>query len=109
MVVHHMDENPDNNQLSNLIILNRSYHAKLHRILEKNWSLFLKENNSNLENCWNILRGQLTTAYLEMNSANVLKITDIGQSAAEPLNDNFIYIFSQEEGSETMYQVPKLD
>lgn len=109
MVVHHMDENPDNNQLSNLIILNRSYHAKLHRILEKNWSLFLKENNSNLENCWNILRGQLTTAYLEMNSANVLKITDIGQSAAEPLNDNIIYIFSQEEGSETMYQVPKLD
>ena len=61
----------------------------------------------NLSNCWNILRGQLTTAYLETRSANVIRITDIGQSAAEPLNEECIYIFSQEEGSETMYQAPK--
>ena len=108
MVVHHLDENPNNNVLSNLMILNRSHHAKLHRILEKNWSLLSKDNNSNLENCWNILRDQLTTAYLETRSANVIKITDIGQSAAEPLNINNIYIFDiQEEGSETMYQAPK--
>ena len=108
MVVHHIDENPNNNSLSNLMILNKSHHAKLHRILEKNWSLLLKDGNSNLENCWNILRGQLTTAYLETRSANVIKIIDIGQSAAEPLNNENIYIFSlQEEGSETMYQAPK--
>lgn len=108
MIVHHIDENPDNNSLSNLMILNRSHHAKLHRILEKNWSLLSKDNNSNLENCWNILRDQLTTAYLETRTANVIKITDIGQSAAEPLNINNIYIFDiQEEGSETMYQAPK--
>lgn len=94
MVVHHKDENPDNNSLSNLIILNKSHHAKLHRILEKNWSLLSKDNNSNLENCWDILRGQLTTAYLETRSANVIKITDIGQSAAEPLNIDNIYVFS---------------
>jgi hypothetical protein len=67
----------------------------------------LKDNSSNLENCWNILRGQLTTAYLETKSANVIKITDIGQSAAEPLTENNIYLFSVEEGSETMYQTPK--
>lgn len=60
-----------------------------------------------MENCWNILRDQLTTAYLEINSANVIKITDIGRSAAEPLNSNNIYIFVEEEGSETMYQAPK--
>jgi hypothetical protein len=108
MVVHHIDENPNNNVLSNLMILNKSHHAKLHRILEKNWSLLSKDNNSNLENCWNILRDQLTTTYLETNSVNVIKITDIGQSAAEPLNTNNIYIFNvQEEGSETMYQAPK--
>lgn len=108
MVVHHLDENPNNNVLSNLMILNRSHHAKLHRILEKNWSLLSKDNNSNLENCWNILRDQLTTAYLETRSANVIKITDIGQSAAEPLNIDNIYVFDiQEEGSETMYQAPK--
>ena len=108
LVVHHRDENPDNNNLTNLIVLNRKHHAKLHRLLEKHWSLLSKDNNSNLENCWNSLRDQLTTAYLETNSANVIKITDIGQSAAEPLNREYIYIFDlQEEGSETMYQVPK--
>ena len=70
--------------------------------------MFITENSSNLENCWNILRDQLTTAYLETKNANVIKITDIGQSAAELLNEENIYIFnSQEEGSETMYQAPK--
>jgi len=103
MVVHHLDENPSNNSLSNLLILNRQYHAKLHRFLEKNWSLLSKDNNSNLENCWNSLRGQLTTAWLETMSANVIKIVDIGQSAAEPLQENLIYKFDVEEGSETMY------
>lgn len=106
--VHHIDENPSNNSLDNFLILSTSKHAKLHRLLEKNWSLLLKGNSSNLENCWNILRGQLTTAYLETESANVIRITDIGQSAAEPLNIDKIYILDiQEEGSETMYQVPK--
>lgn len=108
LCVHHIDENPFNNNISNLMILNRSHHAKLHRILEKEWSLLLKDNNSNLENCWNILRDQLTTTYLETNSVNVIKITDIGQSAAEPLNVDNIYIFdTHEEGSETMYQTSK--
>ena len=108
IVVHHKDENPNNNSLSNLVLLNRSNHADLHRLLEKNWSLLSKGNSSNLENCWNILRDQLTTAYLKTKGANVIKITDIGQSAAEPLNKDNIYIFDlQEEGSETMYQAPK--
>ena len=35
MVIHHKDEDPNNNKLSNLIILNRKHHASLHRILEK--------------------------------------------------------------------------
>lgn len=108
IVVHHIDENPDNNALSNLMILSRKNHSKLHIILARNWSLLSKDSSSNLENCWNILRGQLTTAYLETKSANVIKITDIGQSAAEPLNEENIYIFDlHEEGSETMYQAPK--
>ena len=108
LVVHHIDENPANNVLSNLMILNRRNHALLHKILEKNWSLLSKGNSSNLENCWNILRGQLTTAYLETKGANVIKITDIGRSAAELLNEENIYIFDlHEEGSETMYQAPK--
>ena len=103
MIVHHLDENPDNNTITNLLILNRTQHAKLHRYLEKNWSLLLKNNSSNLENCWNNLRDLLTTTWLETMNVNVIKTTNIGQSAAEPLNEDIIYKFSNEEGSETMY------
>lgn len=39
-------------------------------------------------------------------SVKVIKTIDIGQSAAEPLKEDIIYIFS-EEGSETMYQTSK--
>jgi RNAse (barnase) inhibitor barstar len=110
LVVHHIDENPDNNTLSNLMVLSKKNHASLHRILEKNWSLLSKDSNSNLEDCWDTLRGQLTTAYLETKGANVIKITDIGRSAAELLNEENIYIFDpHEEGSETMHQAPKSD
>lgn len=69
--------------------------------LEKQWSLLRKLNSSNLENCWDSLRGLLTTTWLETTGVKVIKITDIGQSAAEPLNEDYIYIFSNEEGSET--------
>lgn len=110
LVVHHIDENPDNNALSNLMVLSNKNHASLHRILKKNWSLLSKDSNSNLEDCWDTLRGQLTTAYLETKGANVIKITDIGRSAAELLNEENIYIFDpHEEGSETMHQAPKSD
>ena len=29
IVIHHLDENPSNNNLSNLILINRSFHAVL--------------------------------------------------------------------------------
>lgn len=109
MHVHHVDENPENNSLSNLWIISKKNHASLHRFLEKQWSLLRKLNSSNLENCWNSLRDQLTTTWLETTGVNVIKITDIGQSAAEPLKEDCIYIFKYEEGSETMYQVPVTD
>ena len=109
LIVHHIDENPSNNVFSNFWILSRKNHSKLHLFLQKQWSLFKKLNSSNLENCWNNLRGQLTTTWLETTGVKVIKITDIGQSAAEPLDENCIYKFLFEEGSETMYQVPETD
>jgi hypothetical protein len=106
LVIHHIDENPENNILSNFWIISAKNHASLHRFLEKQWSLLRKLNSSNLENCWNSLRDQLTTTWLETTSVKVIKITDIGQSAAEPLNEDNIYVFICEEGSETTPQVP---
>lgn len=96
-VVHHLDENPDNNELQNLMIISRKSHNSLHRHLQHQRSLFLRENSSSPGNCWDNLRVRLTTAWLETTNANVIKISEIGQSAAEPLNS----IQEYEEGSET--------
>lgn len=96
LVIHHLDENPNNNKLSNFWIISSKNHASLHRFLEKQWSLLKKLNSSNLENCWNNLRDQLTKTWLETTGVNVIKITDIGQSAAEILNEDYIYVFSNE-------------
>lgn len=95
-VVHHVDMNPKNNVPINLWLMTRSSHAKLHRHLERHWSSFLKENDSNFVNCWDTLRDHLTTAWLETASVKVIKISDIGQSAAKPLSSK-----EYEEGSET--------
>lgn len=98
MCVHHLDENPSNNKIENLLLINRKNHAKLHRFLEKNWLLSLK---GNLDICWEILRDQLTTTWLKTMNVKVIKINDIGQLTTTPLNEDIIYKFSNEEGSET--------
>ena len=102
-VVHHLDENPDNNNISNLVALSRSSHNSLHRTLQYHRSLFLKENSKNSEDCWKPLRDHLTKAWLETTNAKVLKIDGIGKSAAEPLNSDK----EHEEGSEAMHGTPK--
>lgn len=98
-VVHHLDEDIENNSADNLILLSRQVHGALHAFLRKRRASLEKSSAVNDENCWNILRAELTTAYLEMSGAKVIKIIPIGQSAAEPLLNA--------EGSETMYVGPK--
>lgn len=84
-VVHHIDEDPENNDTTNLIALSRSDHNKLHAYLRRIRSALLKDNVRMDENCWKTLRVQETTTWLEMTSVNVLKISEIGQSASELL------------------------
>jgi hypothetical protein len=60
--------------------------------------IFEKSKIENIENCWNSLRVPMTTAWLETTSAKVVKLWEIGRSAAELPN--------KEEGSETMHDVP---
>jgi hypothetical protein len=82
-VVHHFDEDPFNNEPSNLYLMPRSAHSSLHRKLQIQRSLWLKSHSSNDENCWKTIRDHITKAWLETTSANVIKICDIWQSAAE--------------------------
>lgn len=92
-IVHHIDDNPQNNTLSNLIVMDRRAHGRLHKYLDDQRVILEKSGNENLVNCWNNLIGPMTTAWLETTSAKVIKLSELGQSAAEP--------FSNGEGSET--------
>lgn len=101
-VVHHADCNPTNNNICNLIVMKRSDHVKLHAILTKHRATLSKDKDENSENCWKNLIGQITTTWLETTGVRVIKISDIGQSASEPLIET-----SNGEGSETMHGIPK--
>ncbi len=98
-IVHHINEDIEDNSADNLILISRQVHGALHAFLRKRRAILEKSSVVNDENCWNILRAELTTAYLEMSGAKVIKIIPIGQSAAEPLLNA--------EGSETLHVEPK--
>ena len=59
----------------------------------------MKVDAEHHENCWDNLIAPMTTAWLETAGVKVIKISEIGQSAAEPLSNG--------EGSETMHVIPK--
>lgn len=85
-VVHHIDCDPKNNSLQNLMIISRSKHIALHAYLRTQGAILSKGNIGNIENCWKNLIAPMTTAWLETTGAKVIKLWEIGQSAAEPLN-----------------------
>lgn len=99
-VVHHMNGDPTDNSLENLVVISRGKHASLHNYLRMQGALLLKSNKENFENCWKSLIVPMTTTWLETANVKVIKLWEIGQSAAEPLNNG--------EGSETMHEAPKL-
>lgn len=102
-VVHHIDENPRNNEITNLLVISRSMHGKLHLYLDTQRVILAKALNENFENCWNTLIAPMTTAWLETMGAKVIKLWEIGQSAAELGSGN------TQEGSETMHETPVTD
>jgi hypothetical protein len=94
-----LNENPKDNRLKNLIVLDRRTHGRLHSFLRLQRVIIEKSINENVENCWNNLRVPMTTTWLETASVKVIKLWEIGQSASEPLNS----VLEHEEGSETMH------
>ena len=98
-VVHHMDGNPQNNDVHNLIVISRSKHVSLHKYLNAQRALLSKGNEVNFENCWKSLIVPMTTTWLETANVKVIKIWEIGKPAAEPLESG--------EGSETMHEAAK--
>jgi len=64
-VIHHVDENPKNNSIDNLIILNNGNHAKLHIFLRIK-RIILEKNNSKL--IWRNIIVKLTMWWLNKNN-----------------------------------------
>ena len=98
-VVHHIDENIQNNDTTNLIVIPRSEHARLHMYLRKQRVLYEKSLDENSVNCWDNLRVPQTTAWLETTGANVIKLWELVNQQPSLSNN--------EEGSETKQGAPK--
>lgn len=91
-VVHHVDENPQNNKLENLWVMSRHNHGKLHLFLRIQKVAYEKSLGEHSVNCWNILRVNQTTAWLETTGAKVIKLIELDNQQPSVLKD---------EGSET--------
>lgn len=98
MVVHHVDENPRNNSIENLWVMSRHLHGKLHSFLRIQRVIYEKSLDKHSVNCWNSLRVDQTTAWLEMMNANVIKLNELADQQPSTLNG---------EGSETRDGEPK--
>ena len=98
-IVHHVDDNPKNNSANNLMVLDRRAHGRLHKYLDQQRVILEKSSSENFENCWEALIAPITTTWLETTGVKVIKIWEIGLSAAEPLTPK-----GNEEGSETMHE-----
>jgi hypothetical protein len=96
-VVHHVDENPQNNSLDNLWVMSRHHHGKLHKFLRLQKVIYEKSLDCNSVNCWDNLRVVQTTTWLEMASVNVLKLNELVNQQPSPLKG---------EGSETRHGTP---
>lgn len=97
-VVHHVDENPQNNNLENLWVMTRHHHNKLHFFLRIQRVVYEKSLDKNSVNCWNTLRVDQTTAWLEMANAKVIKLIELGNQQPSPFNG---------EGPETRHGMPE--
>lgn len=100
-VIHHLDGDTKNNSLNNLLVLSRAKHGALHNYLRMQGAILSKGNIENFENCWKSLIVPMTTTWLETANVKVIKLWEIGQSAAEPRES--------EEGSETMHEAAKCE
>lgn len=100
--IHHIDENPTNNNLSNLLILNDSDHKRLHKYLQRKRAILEQSSNGILDNCWNNLRVTCTTEWIERSGSNVIKACELVNQQPSLLKPN-----GYGEGSEAMRQTPQ--
>ena len=76
-IIHHIDGNPKNNSLDNLIILSRSNHGKLHKELLKKKLFVLREVKCLLEGKWIEIKKKFTEEWLKENEIQYIIASNI--------------------------------
>lgn len=76
-IVHHLDGNATNNEYSNLIVLSRSDHTKLHAFLIRYKINVLKEHLSDISEKWNNQIITVSLVWLESSNIKYIRLSDI--------------------------------
>lgn len=76
-VIHHLDGNPRNNSLNNLIILSRSNHTKLHAFLTKKKFELVKQFGENIDDYWNSIKVKISEEWLNSENKTYIKASEI--------------------------------
>jgi len=97
--VHHLNLKPKDNSPDNLVVLTRQQHGKLHAFLNKQVAALEKVNAEYRADCSDNRIVSITRAWLETTGANVIKISEIGQTASDSLANG--------EGPELVRVIPK--
>lgn len=93
IVIHHIDENPNNNILENFLILSVVNHAKLHRLLERKRLNLLKNKTDDINKKWSDIRDKITKEWLEASNIKILNKNELEKIITEPLDEDLIYKF----------------
>jgi len=77
-VIHHINGDIKDNSLSNMIIISRMQHGRLHFFIRDQRALIEKSIGEQDENCWKALIAQMTTTWLKTAGVKVKKLSEIG-------------------------------
>ena len=76
-IVHHIDWNPKNNEVINLIIMSRKQHVRLHCFLREQRIILKKAVNSKKVRCWEDVILEITLLWLKTANVKIIKLWEI--------------------------------
>lgn len=82
--VHHLDDNPKNNNLNNLVVISRENHGKLHAFLRFQKIIYDKFSKDyfNKDDSWETILVPLNLLWLEIKNINFIRLSEISSNPA---------------------------
>lgn len=90
VIVHHIDENPINNSLKNMIIMSRKNHITIHSFLKEQWYMNYKIHGKKLGKMWKSMLVKLN--FIWMENKTVIKLDSNKDLSSITINKENIYI-----------------